>query len=359
MGFKGCWVRVVRGLFAASLGARGATAAFAHNARGVSAAFPSNARGAAAVFCSNARGAHFQTPAVLPVRSRSFVSSSVREQVGSLLCRSGRSEVRRCNARVPCAPSEPLTLCALPAANSPAFSVDSCTALTFGSLRAMGGFTQWAGRQKGGGDGSRREPTPKGGGRHTEVLAEVGSDRRLHLVRDLRAEAVEATAAAMEASAAAAGSADAPASAAPAEGAKAEDADTEPSSSDSELPDTTAPAVAKAEERSGAAQRSAADVDMATDMTEAAAADPSLTVGELVDKTTKKLEHMSAYMEGAARMVGFEGALSSRAGAEHRRVLEHAEELLQKSEEYLKERAAEARAAASGAPSSRECGAWQ
>ena len=157
-------------------------------------------------------------------------------------------------------------------------------------------------------------------------------------------------------SAAAAGSADAPASAAHAEGAEAEDADTEPSSSDSELPDTTAPAVAKAEERSGAAaaapqERSAADVDMAADMTEAAAADPSLTVGELVDKTTKKLEHMSAYMEGAARMVGFE-ALSSRAGAEHRRVLEHAEELLQKSEVYLQNRAAEAGAAASGAPSS-------
>ena len=194
-------------------------------------------------------------------------------------------------------------------------------------------------------------------GHYTEVLAEVGADRRLHLVRDLRAEAVEATAAAMDASAAAAGSADAPASAAPAEGAEVEDADTEPSSSDSELPDTTAPAVAKAEERSGAAEaapqeRSAADVDMATDMTEAAVADPSLTVGELVDKTKQKLDYMSAYMEGASRMVGFEGALSSRAGAEHRRVLEHAQELLQKSEEYLKERAAEAGAAASGAPSS-------
>ncbi|CAE7361303.1 unnamed protein product, partial [Symbiodinium microadriaticum] len=114
---------------------------------------------------------------------------------------------------------------------------------------------------------------------------------------------------------------------------------------------------AKAEERSGAAaaapqERSAADVDMATDMTDAAVADPSLTLGELVDKTTQKLEYMSAYMEGASRMVGFEGALSCRAGAEHRRVLEHAQELLQKSEEYLKERAAEAGAAASGAPSS-------
>ena len=61
--------------------------------------------------------------------------------------------------------------------------------------------------------------------------------------RDLRAEAVEATAAATDAraSAAATGSADAPASAARAEGAEAEEGDTEQSSSDSELPDTTAP----------------------------------------------------------------------------------------------------------------------
>ena len=70
-----------------------------------------------------------------------------------------------------------------------------------------------------------------------------------------------------------------------------------------------------------------------------------------MDKTKQKLEHMSAYMEGASRMVGFEGALSSRA-EDHRRVLEHAAELLQKSEEFLQERAAEAGAAASGAPSS-------
>ena len=90
---QGFGVRVVMGLFAASLGARGATAALMCDARGVSAAF-----------LSNARGATFQSPAILPVRSRSFVSSSVREQVCSLLCRSGRSEVRRCNARVPCAP---------------------------------------------------------------------------------------------------------------------------------------------------------------------------------------------------------------------------------------------------------------
>ena len=87
-------------------------------------------------------------------------------------------------------------------------------------------------------------------------------------------------------------------------------------------------------------------------MTAAASADPNLTMGELVDKTTKKLEHMSAYMEGAARMVNFEGALSSRAGAEHSRVLEHAQELLQKSEVFLQERAEEAGAAVSGAPSS-------
>ena len=36
-------------------------------------------------------------------------------------------------------------------------------------------------------------------------------------------------------------------------------------------------------------------------MTEAAVANPSLTVGELVDKTTEKLEFMAGYMEGAAR----------------------------------------------------------
>ena len=161
-------------------------------------------------------------------------------------------------------------------------------------------------------------------GDYTEVLAEIGSDRRLRLVRDLRAEAVEAAAAAMGESAAAAGSADAAASAAPAEGAEVEDADTDQ-------------------------ERSAADVDM----TEAAVANPSLTVGELVDvRQTDKLEFMAGYMEGASRMVQFEGALSLRAGAEHRRVLEHAEELLHKSEEYLKQRAAEAGAAASGAPSS-------
>ena len=165
---KGFGVRVVRGLFAASLGARGATAALMHDARGGTAAF-----------WSNARGANFQSPAGLPERFRSFVSSSVREQVCSLLCRSGRSEVRRCKARVPCTPFEPLTPFAPAAAIFPAFSLDSRTALIFRSSRAMGGFTQWAGRQqKGGGDdrraprpgsrgggSSRREPTPKGGGR--------------------------------------------------------------------------------------------------------------------------------------------------------------------------------------------------
>ena len=131
-GFKGSWGKVVRGLFAASLkGARAVSAAFVHNARGVSAAFLRDARGATAVFCSNARGAHFRTPAVLPVRVRSFVSSSVREQVGSLLCRSGRSEVKRCNSRVPCVPLKPPTACDRPAANSPAFRVDSCTVLFF------------------------------------------------------------------------------------------------------------------------------------------------------------------------------------------------------------------------------------
>ena len=54
-------------------------------------------------------------------------------------------------------------------------------------------------------------------GEYTEVLAEIGSDRRLNLVRDLRAEAVEAAAAAMGTSAAATGSADADTPAAPAE----------------------------------------------------------------------------------------------------------------------------------------------
>ena len=101
---------MVRGLFAASLkSARGISAAFVYGA------LP-NARGATALFGANARGAHFQTPAVLPVRVRPFVSSSVREQVGSLLCRSGRSEVRRCNAGVPCVPPKPPTACDRPAA---------------------------------------------------------------------------------------------------------------------------------------------------------------------------------------------------------------------------------------------------
>ncbi|CAE7685788.1 pol [Symbiodinium sp. KB8] len=106
----------------------------------------------------------------------------------------------------------------------------------------------------------------------------------------------------MEASAAAAGSADAPASAAHAEGAEAEDADTEQSSSDSELPDTTAPAV---EEQSGAGdaappERSPADVDMATDMTEAAAADPNLTVGELLQKSEVYLQQCADEAGAAA-----------------------------------------------------------
>ena len=143
-------------------------------------------------------------------------------------------------------------------------------------------------------------------GEYTEVLAEIGSDRRLTLIQDLRAEAVEAAAAAMGTSAAATGSADAGTPAAPAEGAEGDEADTEESSSDSELPDTTAPAVAKAEERSGAAvaapmERSAADVDMGEEMTEAAAANPGFTVGELVDKTTDKLKFiMEGYMEAAS-----------------------------------------------------------
>ena len=57
-------------------------------------------------------------------------------------------------------------------------------------------------------------------------------------------------------------------------------------------------------------------------------------------------------MAGCARMVQFEAALSARPGAEHSRVLAHAEKLLHKAEEYLEQRDAEAGAAASGAPSS-------
>ena len=161
-------------------------------------------------------------------------------------------------------------------------------------------------------------------GAYTEVLAEIGTDRTLHLVRDFRAEAVEAAAAAMDDPAAAAGSADVPGPVAPGEGAGADEADTEESSSDSDLPDTTAPAAAnKAEERAGAAdaarpERSAAgdDIDMGDAMSEAAASDPSLTIGELVDKTSDKLKFMAGYMEGAARMVQAESMESSRAGAE-------------------------------------------
>ena len=161
----------------------------------------------------------------------------------------------------------------------------------------------------------------------------------------------------MDDSAAAAGSADVPGPVAPGEGAGADEADTEESSSDSDLPDTTAPAAAKAEERAGAAdaarpERSAGsdDVDMGDVMSEAAASDPSLTIGELVDKTSEKLKFMAGYMEGAARMVRAESMESSRAGAEHRRVLEHAEKLLRRSEEFLEQQDVEAGAAASGAP---------
>ena len=61
---------------------------------------------------------------------------------------------------------------------------------------------------------------------------------------------------------------------------------------------------------------------------------------------------MAGYMEGAARMVRAEGLESARAGAEHRRVLEHAEDLLRRSEEFLEQQGVEAGAAASGAPPS-------
>ena len=74
---------------------------------------------------------------------------------------------------------------------------------------------------------------------------------------------------------------------------------------------------------------------IAADVDKAAAAEPGLTIGELVDKTTDKLTFMEGYMEGCARMVNMEAALSSRAGAEHRDVLAKAEKLLHKAEEYL------------------------
>ena len=164
--------------------ARGLFAALLKGARGASAALSRDARGATAVFCSNARGVHFLTPAFPPEGRRSYVSSSVREQVGSLLCRSGRSKVRRCNARVPCVPPRFPEASARAAANSTAFSVASCTVSSFPPA-AMGGFSRWAESQKGGdgnraprpgsrgGGSSRRELTPnKGGGRQ----APRGSD---------------------------------------------------------------------------------------------------------------------------------------------------------------------------------------
>ncbi|CAE7868334.1 pol, partial [Symbiodinium sp. KB8] len=87
-----------------------------------------------------------------------------------------------------------------------------------------------------------------------------------------------------------------------AEGAEAEAGGTEQSSSDSELPDTTAPAVAKAEEQSVAGdaappERSPADVDMAADMTEAAVANPLLQESEVY--LEKRGEEAGAAASGA------------------------------------------------------------
>ena len=115
------------------------------------------------MFCSNARGAHLRTLAVQPGRVRSFVPSSVRVQVGSLLCRSGRSKVRRCNSRVPCAPLSPPAVCDCPAPNSTAFRVVSCTVF-FEPPAVMGGFTRWADSQKGGGDDHRAPRSGSCGG---------------------------------------------------------------------------------------------------------------------------------------------------------------------------------------------------
>ena len=132
-GFKGFGAGVVRGLFAALW----------KGARGGSAALVCDARGATAVFCSNARGVQFSVPALLPEERRSFVSSSVRVQVGSLLCRSGRSEVRKCNARVPCVPPRTLEASAPAAANLAAFSVALRTVLRFPLVPgAMRGFSR-------------------------------------------------------------------------------------------------------------------------------------------------------------------------------------------------------------------------
>ena len=92
-------------------------------------------------------------------------------------------------------------------------------------------------------------------GHYTEVLAELGPDRRLHLVRDLRAEAVEATAAAAGRShvRGCEPAARTPRLPRPMPRARRPRTLTRSSPcSDSELPDTTAPAVAKTEEQSGA-----------------------------------------------------------------------------------------------------------
>ena len=80
-------------------------------------------------------------------------------------------------------PSEPLTPCALPAANSPAFSVDSCTALISdlleqwvvllsgpGGRRVAAMAIAPPGPGSRGGGSSRREPTPKGGGRQAPQM---------------------------------------------------------------------------------------------------------------------------------------------------------------------------------------------
>ena len=153
-----------------------------------------------------ARGVRLLPPAFVPEGRRPFVVSSVRVQVGSPLCRSGRSEVRRRRARVPCAPFRTLEALSPAAASLAAFSVALRTVSRFPlEPAAMGGFSRWAENQKGGkkgGDGhraprsetrgggsSRREPTPKGGGRQAprdsprEGSRGGGSSRREHTPR--------------------------------------------------------------------------------------------------------------------------------------------------------------------------------
>ena len=76
-GFKGFGAGAVRGLFAALW----------KGARGVPRRWCVTRGGLPRCSARTARGVQFSVPALLPEERRSFVSSSVRVQVGSLLCR--------------------------------------------------------------------------------------------------------------------------------------------------------------------------------------------------------------------------------------------------------------------------------